>query len=93
MQVTSAEKALFLVKMRRYSKIDMEAVQVMAQHVDAANLSIGDLDEAAWLAKALDNARAEGMGEALEICRMVGPVSGHAEQAIAERQAALRSGE
>lgn len=45
-----------------------------------------------WLAKIIDDARADGMGEALETMRDFAHSIAAIEKAIAKRQAALRSG-
>lgn len=59
--MTSAERALRLVRERRFHKLDMDAVRALAKHADAANLSVGDLDGAAWLSRVIDAAIAEAL--------------------------------
>lgn len=59
--MTSAERALRLVRERRFHKLDMDAVRALSKHADAANLSVGDLDEAMWLSRAIDAPVAEAL--------------------------------
>lgn len=59
--MTSAERALAAVRERKFERLDMGAVKELSQHADARNLSVGDLDEAAWLVRVIDAAVAEAL--------------------------------